>query len=149
MRSPSASHIGSYPSAADMSRSFTVIWPAWDGIRRDPEAVFCVDVAVVERDAAADRMVIEPIVSTSIACDQAANGTWGYFCCVGSVLASVHNGALHSFIPPPAVLVSISHMHQRCLLLNQVRLVTGSNTSVLSSSLATSGEDDLSFLSRV
>src|SRR5258708_28255745 len=103
MRSPSASHIGSYPSAADMSGSVTAIWPASDGIRRDPEAVFCVDVAVVERDAAADRMVIEPIVYTSIACDQAANGTWGDFCCVGSVLSSVHNVAFLSSLPPSNV----------------------------------------------
>ncbi len=107
------------------------------------------DVDVLESDAAPDFIVFESVVNTSMACDQAANGTWGYFCCVASVLASVHSGALHSLIPPSTVLVSISHVHQRCLLLNQVRLVTGSSTSVLSSSLGTSREDVLAFLSGV
>src|SRR5260370_16581388 len=82
-----------------------------------------------------------------MAWDQAARGKWGYLCCVTSVLASVHSGALHSLIPPSAALVSISQLHQRCLLLNQVRLVTGSSTSVSSSSLGTSCEDILTFLS--
>src|SRR5438067_3749080 len=92
-------------------------------------------------------MVIEPVVRTFMACDQSTKGTCGYFCCVASVLASVHRGALHSLIPPSASLVSISQVHQRCLLLNQVRLVTGSSTSVSSSSLGTSCEDVLTFLS--
>src|SRR5205823_11956691 len=80
-------------------------------------------------------------------CDQAAKESWGYFCCLISVLASDHSGALHSLIPPSTVLVSISQTHQRCLLLNQVRLVTGSSTSRLSSSLGTSREDELAFFS--
>src|SRR5258708_887423 len=149
MMALSASRTGSYPSAADRSGSVTAIWPVSDGTRRTPKAVLCVVVDGIESDAAPDFMVNWPVVNTSMACDQAAKGTWGYFCCVASVLASVHSGALHSLIPPSTVLVSISHVHQRCLLLNQVRLVTGSSTSVLSSSLGTSEEEALTFLSGV
>src|SRR6266568_9353615 len=137
MMAPPSSHTGSYPSATDRSGSGTVIGPVSDGTRRTPWIVLCVEVDFTRRDVppALDCIVIEPVVNTSIACDHAANGTWGYFCCVASVLSSVHSGALHSLILPSTSLVSISHVHQRCLLLNNVRLVTGSSTSVSSSSL--------------
>src|SRR6516225_457643 len=109
--------------------------------------MFWGDVATVAWETAPDFMVALPVVSTCMARAQSAKDTRGYFCCMISVRASVHSGALQSLIPPSAALVSSSQLHQRCLLLNHVKLVTGSSTSVSSSSPRTSGEDVLTFFS--